>query len=241
MTDHTTTTTAFDHLTAGPPFAANGGLVVGRLAERFGRWSGVARLSAPVPLDTDVAIAVTSDEATLAVEGRPAASLVAGSPVPANHPVVDWDTAVAATAAVDLFDHPFPACVVCGPEAPRGMGLFPGRVDGGVAAPWTPTAWQAGPSGAVSTQWVTAALDCPSGIAAMAPGEAILLGSMAFTVRRRPVVGERLVVTGTEVSRSGRKRNAASAIRDASGAVIAAARTVWIAVDAVAVARRVAA
>lgn len=241
MKNTTTSCTSFDRLVAGPPFAANGGVVVGRMAARMGRWSGFARISGPVPLDSDVDVAVSADETSISLDDRVLATLVPASPSPVDLPVVAWDDAVVAAARADTSDHPFPECVVCGPDAPRGMGLTAGPVPGGVAAPWTPPAWQAAPNGAVSPEWVLAALDCPSGLAVVDPGEAILLGSMAFSIRRRPVVGERLVVTGRKVSRRGRKRNAASAVHDASGAVVAYARTIWLSVDAAQVQRSVAA
>ena len=230
----TNTSITFGPTAAGPPFGANGGLVAGRLAERIGRWSGVVRFDAPVPLGRPVELVAGSDGASFSEGGRTLAALVPASPVPVHHVPVSFDDAVAASVNADVSDHPYPGCVVCGParSPDDGLRLLCGPTHSGVAAPWVPRTWQGEGSGVVSTRWVTAALDCPSGIATMHPGEPILLASFTFAIRRRPVVGERLVVTGQAVSRTGRKLVGSSTVHDASGALVASARALWVVVNA---------
>ncbi len=65
--------------------------------------------------------------------------------------------------------HPFPMCFGCGPEREPGDGLrlFPGSVTGRnvIACPWRPNAALANENGLVRTEFVWAALDCPTAFA----------------------------------------------------------------------------
>ena len=78
---------------------------------------------------------------------------------------------------------------------------------------------------------VWGALDCPSyPLAAALSGRTCLLGTFSAVLLRDVTAGERLVAVGWTVDVDGRKHGTASALLDASGAVVAGARAVWIAV-----------
>jgi len=132
-------------------------------------------------------------------------------------------------------DHAFPGCFGCGPARAPGDGLriFPGPVTGRdlVAAPWVPDASLAGSGGDVRPEFLWAALDCPSGWAAIVAGAAtpILLGELAARVVEPVRAGERCVVLGWTLGGEGRKHWAAAAILDAKASPRAVARATWIA------------
>jgi hypothetical protein len=133
----------------------------------------------------------------------------------------------------------FPACFVCGTERRPGDGLriFPGPVPGRslCAAPWTPDASLANGSQTVRPEIAWAALDCPSGIAAIEAADigqdaAIVLGRMTASVAVLPAVGDEYQVIGWMIGRDGRKLTAGSALLGQGGQVLAVARTVWVTV-----------
>lgn len=134
----------------------------------------------------------------------------------------------------------FPACFVCGTHRSPGDGLriFPGPVPGKAlwAAPWTPDASLTyGGSRRVRPEFVWAALDCPSGIAAgesvhIGQDSAIVLGRMTADLAVLPAVGDEYRVTAWLVGHDGRKLTAGSALLAWDGEVLAVARTVWLTV-----------
>jgi hypothetical protein len=82
--------------------------------------------------------------------------------------------------------------------------------------------------GHVRPELIWAALDCPSGFAAMADGAISILGRMTAEITRRPPVGTPLVVVSWLIDIDGRKQHAASALYDPDGAVVGVARATWI-------------
>jgi hypothetical protein len=225
----------------GPPGMANGGVACGSLALLLGAPAEVT-LRRPVPLgrvlqvrDGGGGITLHDGDALLA-EARPAPAEVALA-VPED---VTLDQARAAAGRSRYYGAPrYPRCFVCGPARAPGDGLriFPGPVPGrGVlAAPWIPDASAAGAGGRVRPEAVWAALDCPSGLAAMEGTElggdtTALLGRMTATVGAVPDVGAACRVIAWPLGRDGRKLTAGSALLGPAGGVLAAARTVWVAV-----------
>ena len=227
----------------GPPGVANGGVASGSLAALLG---GVAEvtLRRPVPLDRPLPVRgdgegtlVVEDGGVLLAEARPAKVAVEPPAVPA---AVTPQAAQAAAGRSRYYDDPvFPGCFVCGPARATGDGLriFPGRVAGRAlwAAPWTPEETVGGADGRVRAEVVWAALDCPSGIAAaeaadLPAGTAAVLGRMAATVAELPRPCDRCRVVAWPLAGDGRKLHAGSALLGPDGAVLAAARTVWITV-----------
>src|SRR5262249_1894556 len=107
-----------------------------------------------------------------------------------------------------------------------------------LAASWTPDPTLAAADGLVATEFLWAALDCPTGYASNHDGESgnfertpILLGRMSARIEARPRPGERCVITSWEAGRDGRKRLAEAAVFGERGTLLAAARATWIAVD----------
>ncbi|HET9535716.1 MAG TPA: hypothetical protein VFP43_10280, partial [Mesorhizobium sp.] len=141
--------------------------------------------------------------------------------------------------------HKLPSCFVCGPARAAGDGLriFVGPLAGGpfrktgpLAGAWVPFAGLAGGDGRVASEFLWAALDCPSGFACIAanqPGidELILLGRMSARIDERPRPGDRCVLTAWPTGRDGRKLFASSALLGPEGEVLAVAQATWLIVD----------
>ena len=230
----------------GPPQSGNGGYVCGLLAAHI---DGSAEISllAPPPLDqpldivaSDHGVELRKEETTLAT-GR-----ACHIDVP-DIPVVSFGEARdAAGSSYDESRHPLPMCFVCGPARADGDGLriIPGplpRPDcktGTLAAPWVPYANLADQDGTVAGAFIWAALDCPTGFAAvraqhfgMTGTETILLGRMSARIERRPSPGDRCIIVAWPTGREGRKLFANSALLSSDGKLLAVARTTWLQVD----------
>ena len=232
----------------GPPKSANGGYVCGLLA---GHMDGSAEITllAPPPLGQrlDVVagehgVELRKDETTLAT-GRRVRVEVPEVPIVA---LLEAEDAVRRSRH-DESRHPLPMCFVCGPGRVEGDGLriipgpLPSRPDyktGTVAAPWVPYPNLANEDGAVAGEFIWAALDCPTGYAAvgarhlgMTGAETILLGRMRARIDSRPCPGDRCVIAAWPTGRDGRKLFADSALLSSDGKVLAVARATWLLVD----------
>jgi hypothetical protein len=148
---------------------------------------------------------------------------------------VPFDSAVRASENYAGFRaHPFARCFVCGPErtAADGMRIFPGALDAQrLVAPWLPDAGLADGAGLVNSEFVWAALDCPSGWAAalLPPGDkVVVLGRLTAALRAPVHAGRRYVVLSWAIGASGRKYFTASAIYSATGELCANATATWI-------------
>jgi hypothetical protein len=143
-------------------------------------------------------------------------------------PTVSLETAEAAERNYEgLAQHPFPTCFSCGTQREDGLGLRPGRVDGGdgeYACVWVPAA-------VVDLETVWAALDCPGGWSAGVANRPMVLGTMTAQVDRLPRPGEPHVVMAWQRGAEGRKHHSGTALYAADGAVLARAEATWIAVD----------
>jgi hypothetical protein len=231
----------------GPPKSANGGYVCGLLAAYI-EGNAEVTLLAPPPLGEPLCIVagehgveLRKQETTLA-KGR---AVRIDSP---EVPIVSFGEAQDAVrrSPYDESRHPLPTCFVCGPQREEGDGLriipacLSPRPDkaGMVAAPWTPTADLAGEDGTVASEFIWAALDCPTGFVAagarhlgMTGNEAILLGRMNARIERRPHPGDRCVIVAWPTGRDGRKLFANSALLSSTAETLAVAQTTWIVVD----------
>jgi hypothetical protein len=151
-----------------------------------------------------------------------------------------FDEAIAASRRTfDTSRHKLPMCYVCGPHRDPGDGLrlFCGPLDphdtdwsGVVAAPFIPESYMADDSGAVSPEFVWAALDCPTAYAAgSADGfPTILLGRQAVTIRRKPGIGEKCIVTANQTAREGRKYLAQATLFGADRSALALCKATWL-------------
>src|SRR5690606_4248606 len=126
-------------------------------------------------------------------------------PAPSFSQAVD-----AASRYAGFSSHPAPECFVCGPTRADGaLRIFCGALpeSGAVAGTWTPTSSLAvaGGGGAIGTEFIWAALDCP-GFAAAAPDvRSMLLGELTARIEAPVRVGERCVIVGWPLGASGRK------------------------------------
>jgi hypothetical protein len=232
----------FEPQFCGPPGVANGGFACGSLAALADGPAEVT-LRRPPPLDRPLGVRGDADGGLLMEDGD-GTLLATARPDTAE---IDLETPVAITlaqarAAAGLAayygDPAFPGCFVCGPDraAGDGLGILPGPVSGTgtCAAPWTPGSSVAGDDGRVRPAVVWAALDCPSGLAAveagLSGGAMIVLGRMRARIEALPYTGEACHVVGWPLGRSGRTLSAASVLVGSGGRVMAAARTVWVTV-----------
>ena len=232
----------------GPPNAGNGGYVCGMLARHIPGAAAVT-LRALTPLETPlVAVAQGNgswelrDGETAVAIGRPAVVAVA-QPETASF---DEATAAEKDPVIKAHEHLLPLCFVCGPQRNRGDGLrieagrLARRTAGGgtlLAATWTPAPNLGGGDGFVAPEFLWAALDCPTGYAAIldaSTGRAdptpVLLGTLAARIDALPRLGERCVITAWETGRDGRKRFAEAAAFGAAGQLLAVAQATWITV-----------
>ncbi len=111
------------------------------------------------------------------------------------------------------------------------MRIFPGPMHDKahrVAATWTPDETVADEDGLVRPEFLWAALDCPGYFAAEDRAGLALLGRMSAVIHRRVHAGEPLVVTGWPIDSEGRKHRVGSALHDADGKLVAAAKATWI-------------
>jgi hypothetical protein len=226
----------------GPADSANGGYVCGLIAECL---DGPVRvtLHRPPPLATPMTVEPVGEGS---VRIRHGGTLVAEATSVRNSPAlripgtVSMAEARAAEGGARYFQDPaFPACFVCGTDRRPGDGLriFPGPVIGRAlwAAPWTPDASMGDGSRSVRPEIAWAALDCPTGIAAIeAAGvgqdTTILLGRMTASLAALPTVGDECQVIAWPIGRDGRKLTAGSALLGSGGEVLAVAKTVWLTV-----------
>jgi hypothetical protein len=219
----------------GPPGAAHGGYVCGLLAGCLPPDAELT-LRRPVPVGTALRLesraggAALYDTAGVVAEaGR--TRLESRTPVPPT-----FAEALAASAAFPGFTaHPFPRCVVCGPDRtdPHAFRVFPGPVAGRelVAAVWYPGRG-AVLDGVIRREFAWAALDCPAGWAAAAFGALTgpaVLGRMAARLQRPVLAGEAHILVAWLAAVSGRKLTAGSALFSRSGVLQAFSRQTWIA------------
>jgi hypothetical protein len=236
----------------GPPKSANGGYATGAFAALlepgFGSGQGdpvEVTLRAPVPLDRELAYAlhgdvlVVRDGETLIAEAR-RAELDLEVPAPAS-----WERALSVrdrSAALIVGKHPWlgekrvgfhPICFCCGAELTPELGLrvFAAPVPdlAQVAAAWIGEPAYAAPSGELPPEIVCTALDCPGQFAWLAEGTRTgLLGRLTVRIDRPVRAGEPCVVIGWTLGNEGKKFYAGTALFDASGALCACAKAVWI-------------
>lgn len=214
----------------GPARSGQGGIAAGLLGMRLDG-SARVRLHRPPPLARPMAVLETLD----GLEARDGDAVVlsaAPGEVASRPPRVSIEQAAA--THMDLEHHFAPRCIVCGPEHPRSLRVFPGVIEDlrARAAVWRPPAWVGDGTGEVRPELVWGVLDCPGSIAAgdLAPPQMFpALGTFTVALHRPVPVGEDLVVVGWAARADGRKLHAASAILDAHGEPLATAEHVCIA------------
>jgi len=218
----------------GPPDSGHGGYVSGLVAGLFDGPVRV-RLHRPPPLGRGLAVRRQGEGVTV-VDGDAVIATGAPAAIDVAPPgAVGFGEAEAAARGYPGFrDHAFPGCFACGPARAAGDGLriFPGPVPGRdlVAGPWVPDGSLVDPRGDVRPEFLWAALDCPSGWAAIIAGAGVptLLGELTAHLLAPVRVGERCVVMGWALGGEGRKRLAGAAILGEDGTPRAVAHATWI-------------
>lgn len=219
----------------GPPRSGNGGYVCGRIAKHL-HGTAAVRLKSPPPLETELRLESTDTAASLfhgaALIGEAKQSTFELNPPPAPSYA---DAVRASQGFLGFTSHPFPGCFVCGTgrKPADGLCLFPGPVNQGplIASPWVPSASLADESGAIRSEFLWSALDCPGAFAVMPSlpdGTAVVLGELCASLLSQLTFGERCVVSGWPIGAEGRKHLAGSAVHGADGRLVAVARAVWI-------------
>lgn len=222
----------------GPPASGNGGYVCGRIAKGLPGTVAV-RLKAPPPLDTALRREWSAQGSRL-LHGETVLGEARVSDLALEAPAAPrLDQAERAAEHYPGFkSHLFPRCFVCGPARTVGDGLriFPGPLHGGVsyAAPWVPDGSLAGEEGRVASEFIWAALDCPSAFTLMPlpEGTAIVLGELCARVPGSLQVDEPAIVSAWPIGRDGRRHTAGTAIHTRAGELVAVARATWVEVPA---------
>ncbi|MBJ7329614.1 MAG: hypothetical protein JHC95_06940 [Solirubrobacteraceae bacterium] len=214
----------------GPPGSGNGGYSAGLLAAHVEAPAVEVTLRLPPPLERPLAIE-QRDGATVALNGDDV--VLEARPVeldldpPAAPPL---DDAVAADE-VSLFRdgerHPFPTCVVCGPnrEPGDGLRLFSGPLgDHRFATVFRPTE-------PVTLPLLWAALDCPSSAPAI-EFEGARPPSVLARLAVRPLAeleaGQTYPIVSWSLGEDGRKRTTGVAAFTEAGEPVAIGRALWI-------------
>ena len=224
------------HRFCGPPRSGNGGYSCGLIA-KAGEGLQEVRLKVPPPLDTplqlvrDQDVLKLFDDDTLVAECRPAEWSM---DLPRHSPKLE-EARLAAKGFTGFKEHLLPTCFVCGPEREPGDGL---RIFAGPSetepdlflSPWIPTEDLADSTGAVATEFLWAALDCPGYFAVREEAKFALLGSFSAKVLGAAKPGDTLIAMAWAMGQDGRKHFAGSALLDADGECIAQAKATWIAV-----------
>ncbi len=216
----------------GPRESGQGGYSAGLLAAELTGAAAVS-LRSPVPLDTPLSLAHENgrvralDGETVIAEADPAAPLALEVPAPVS--VEQARSAAQRFPCPD--DGPFGDCFVCGSTREDSFGVFAGKVEDRdlFATPWTPARWTAGADGAVRPEFVWAALDCPSYVAAYR-GEIVLAFLVRHTVElRAPVAtGVEHVLLAWPLAKEGRKSSAGVALLSAAGEVLALSEALMV-------------
>ena len=134
----------------------------GLLAELIGG-SVRVRLYRPPPLAEPMKVRATPAGLEATADGE-VAMTAEPAKLDISPPAVTIEEAEAATAP--FVGHSAVKCVVCGPDRPDGLRLFPGPVGAGPvhATTWRPPQWTAGEDGDVRPEIVWGVLDCPGAI-----------------------------------------------------------------------------
>jgi hypothetical protein len=219
----------------GPPGSGNGGYVCGLMANLI-ECPSAAALRVPPPLEKPLTLARDQTGAVRLQDG----DLLIGEATPLAHfdlaappaPTLA-EARAAAKRYAGLSDHRYPTCFVCGTGRPArdGLDIFTGAVEGRdlVACTWTPGADLADANGVVRSEFVHAALDCPSYWALPHAGKPALLARLVSSIDAAPPhAGEELIVAAWPIASDGRKHRGAAALYSGEGALIARSEALWI-------------
>jgi hypothetical protein len=221
----------------GPSDSGNGGYTCGLVAGLLDAEVAEVSLRAPPPLEVPLQVRRGSSGVevhhgdTLVADGRPA-DLDLTPPQPVDPELAD--RAAREGYAHWASEHPFPTCVICGPDREAGDGyrVFPGELpgDGLFAASWTPDPSLADADGLVRAECVWGALDCPTSapVANFGEGPPMVLARLTAWLERPVPAGRRHALVSWPLEVDGRKRHAGAALFDGEGKLLGRSRALWI-------------
>jgi hypothetical protein len=219
----------------GPPESGNGGYVAGTVAALVGD-SAKVRLHAVTPLDCELQLDMTGDQAELKCNGD---LLATASAIEFQLDIPPAPTLAEAQEAQKRYvmhtKHVFPGCFVCGTGRSEGDGLriFPGPVVEGdwskLACVWHVTDDLADENGMLKPEFIWSALDCPTFFGVMADSPKVaLLGEIELRIVTSSQIDEPFIIWCWPISSEGRKRYGGAALATQSGQLLAYARGTWI-------------
>ncbi len=219
----------------GPKGSGNGGYSAGVVAGLLGGEAEVS-LRRPIPLDAELEVVRNGngDVQVLAGEDLVIEGRRAEVDVEPPAPVSQEEARLASQHYRGLPDGLFCNCFVCGRARAREdcFEIFAGAVAGRglVASSWTPPPWAGDSTGHVLSEFVWAALDCPTYFATYMEEDLALSFLARFTVRVEAEipVGEEQVVIAWPIGADGRKRYAGSAVLSPEGETRAVASALLI-------------
>jgi len=224
----------------GPTGSGQGGWTAHRMQQQIDPQVTFA-LRRPIPLATDLFVRAVDD----------AWHLVTADDEPPVMIATEWEPSFAKTTAVSIADataaatgfpltgdlHPVPECFSCGLE-PDSMQVHSGPLgDGRWATDWQAPTWAVNADGTFDDAALWAAIDCAAAWYAGCEGgiRRSVTAQYAVEVRQPIQPGETYALVAWagdyDPEWDGRKRGAASAAFDASGACVALARSFWIALE----------
>lgn len=220
----------------GPPDSGNGGYTCGLVAKELG---GVVEctLRSQVPLEVPLDLERLQSGGILRhgdkviVEAN-FATINIVPPAP-----IDLEAATAVMKSSFALDtrHPFPTCFVCGPKrkAHDGLEIFPAAISENLyAATWLPAAEFGDSQQLLRTEFLWAAMDCPTGFASGFPVAGKLVTGRLAVEQLQPIkVGELCLLFSWPLGVEGRKHfSAACLYQDQKPCAVA--RATWIRLEA---------
>ena len=221
----------------GPARSGHGGVAGGRFAALVDSARATVRFVAPIPLGEPMESVRVADGVTVVGPTGPVATVQAlSAPLRTGHfgRLTRNDVAVAEDRWLDRRggDHVAPTCFACGPMRTDtiGLGLRPGPVP---ESSLFATAWRPEIAGDVPDWMVWAALDCPTGIPALAEvdvDQAVVTAQLSVDIRG-PVRGDGdYQLVSRRTGGEGRKHVTEAALVDAQGRSVAVATALWVTV-----------
>ena len=216
----------------GPPNSGNGGYAAGILSRLF-ETPHTVRISAPIPLDTPLAVYNRDSKLVAALGETPILTARPGGVTLTPPAPPSMEAALKAAANPTSFGAGGPStCFVCGRNRKDGEGLHIhcGRLGDTLeaASVWTPHANFDDGTGHVRPEYIWAALDCPGGFALPLIETTYLLGEMTAAIHRPVPIGEPVIVHAWHEWSDGRKHFAGTSLHAADGTLLAQADTLWI-------------
>ena len=223
----------------GPPTTGNGGYTCGMLAQSLSHAAAVeCTIRKPIPIEQSLQVELRDGKALLR-DGEEtvieAASTDYNFDLP--RPITGKEANRAVANSPAFHNHPFPTCFVCGPERAEhdGLRVFPGPATPQdeyanlFAASWVPAREFADEHGIVRSEFIWAAMDCPTGFAAGFPYEGKLVtGRLGVKLLAAIHAEEQCVLMSWSLGSDGRKCHAAAVLYNAARQPCAIAKATWI-------------